>query len=80
MLGLGLSEGPDPPENPTDPTRTERFWAGLKIFGSGFGSASGLLYMQILNLIFFFKKKNPTLRWFLSASASLSYSPSSIEF
>ena len=28
-------QGPGPPENPT---RTERFWMGLRIFGSGFGS------------------------------------------
>ena len=32
---LGVSNGPGPPENLTDPTQPERFWAGLRIFGEG---------------------------------------------
>ena len=77
----GLSKGPGPP----DPTRPERFWAGLRVFGSGFeskfwvifgfGLALGLLYMLLLNPIFFCWRKPYTICW--SLSASLSYSPKS---
>ena len=43
MVNVGLSNGPDPPENPTDPTQPDRFWTGLKIFELGFGS-----YFQVI--------------------------------
>ena len=69
-LQVGVSNGPGPPENPTGPTRPERFWAGLSIFGSGFGSyfwvifgfgsvsgrASGPIYTLVEPDFFFWKK------------------------
>ena len=42
-MEIGLSNGPGPPENPVNPTRPDRFWAGLRIFGLGFGS-----YFQVI--------------------------------
>ena len=43
-LKVGLSKGSSPPENLTDPTQTDRFWAGLKIFGLGFGPKSQVIF------------------------------------
>ena len=65
---LGLSKGPDPPENPTRP---DRFWGGSDNIRIGFGpkfrtifrvrvgvwSISGPINILLLNLIFFFWKK-----------------------
>ena len=68
-MEIGLSNGPGPPENPAHPTRPDRFWAGLRIFGLDFGSyfqvifgfesASSDLYILVWTRFFLLKKKKP---------------------
>ena len=80
-LSLGVSNGPNPPGNPIEPTQPERFWAGLRIFGLGFGSyfrvesGVGSYKNSSLNPIFFFWKKPYSLRLPQASATSLS-SPS----
>ena len=44
LFYVGLSKDPDHPKTRPDPTRTDRYWAGLRTFRSGFGSKFRVIF------------------------------------